>query len=362
MPQLTVVTPTFCEADNVPILFERLKAALAGLDWELVVADDDSPDRTADIVRALAQDDSRIRVLQRLHRRGLAGAVIEGMLASSAPILAVIDADLQHDESVLPGMVRELLEDEKLELVVGSRYIMGGGVGAMRTDRRLMSKFATGIGNLVSRTRINDPMSGFFAIRRSTFMSVARNLSDEGFKILLDIMASSHRPLAVGEVAYQFRARIFGESKLDSSVLWQYAELVLDKWVGRFVPVRMLKFGLVGLSGLIVHMTTLYSGFKLAGLSFMASQITAASLAMTWNYFFNNLFTFKDKRHTGWGLARGLVSFYLVCGVGLFANVGVASYVFRRNQVWWLAGACGIVVGMVWNYAVSARITWGERK
>ena len=362
MPQVTVVSPTYCEAENVPILFDRLKSALAGLDWELVIVDDDSPDGTADIARELAQNDNRIRVIQRLHRRGLAGAVVEGMLSSSAPILAVIDCDLQHDETVLPRMIQQLNDQPDLELVVGSRYTQGGGVGAWQQGRARMSRLATRLGKLVSKTEVQDPMSGFFALRRSTFMEVSRDLSDQGFKILLDILASSKKRLAAGEIAYEFRTRMHGDSKLDSSVLWQYFELLLDKSIGRYVPVRMIRFAAVGMSGVLVHMTTLYAGFELLKYSFLDSQIAAAIVAMTWNYFLNNIFTFKDQRQKGWRVLTGLVSFYIVCSVGAVANVGVSSYIFNRDTVWWLAGIAGILVGMVWNYAVSSRITWGSRK
>jgi dolichol-phosphate mannosyltransferase len=362
MSEVTVVTPTYCEAENLPVLFARLTAALAGIDWELIVVDDDSPDGTADVAREMAQRDPHLRVVQRLHRRGLAGAVVEGMLASSAPIIAVIDADLQHDEAALPRMIDVLRRRPDVQLVVGSRYAEGGGFGDWGMERQRGSRLATRLGNLVCRTEVKDPMSGFFAIRRSAFMEVAHDLSDQGFKILLDILASARGALNVAEVPYQFRSRQLGESKLDSSVIWQYVELLLDKSIGSIIPVRMVKFALVGGSGLVIHMTTLFSSFKLMNESFISSQITATLVAMTWNYFLNNMFTFKDRRQHGWSVLWGLLSFYLVCSVGAFANVGIASYVYHRDAVWWVAGIAGVLVGTVWNYAVSSKVTWGWRK
>jgi dolichol-phosphate mannosyltransferase len=264
-----------------------------------------------------------------------------------------------------------------LQLVVGTRYSDGGGRGGLDATRRKMSALATRLADFVSRTPVTDPMSGFFVLRREAFMKVAHNLSDQGFKILLDILASSRPPLKVGEVPYEFRNRAHGESKLDTAVAWQYVELLLDKSIGRVVPVRMVRFGVVGLSGVFVHMTTLFTGVKLLGQPFLYSQIIGIIITMTWNYFLNNAFTFKDKRLKGWRSLLGLLSFYLVCSVGAAANVGVASYVYlldRNGKLdgmgaailggdagWWIAGVAGLLVSMVWNYAVSANITWGQK-
>ncbi|MFZ1989683.1 MAG: glycosyltransferase family 2 protein [Alphaproteobacteria bacterium] len=363
MPQVSVVTPSYREAQNIPVLFERLKAALAGFDWELIVVDDDSPDGTAEVARKIAQSDKRMRVVQRLGRRGLSGAVIEGMLASSAPILAVIDSDLQHDEKILPQMIKKLETHPKTELVIGSRYAAGGGIGQFTSDRAAYSKFATRLGNMVTKTHVADPMSGFFAIKREAFMPVAHKLSNEGFKILFDILASSQRPLVIAEIPYEFGERVHGESKLDTAVAWQYVELLLDKLIGRYVPVRLIKFGLVGLSGVVVSLGTVLILFKMFGENFDLSQAIATFMGMTWNYFLNNLFTFKDRRLTGWGVLGGLLSFYAVCSVGALANVGAAGYFFHQEHwAWGVASISGILVGMVWNYAVSSRITWGQRR
>ncbi len=376
MPQVSVVSPAFCEKDNIPLLFEKLKAALQGWDWELIVVDDDSPDGTSEVARAIAQTDGRLRIIQRIRRRGLSGAVVEGMLASSAPLLAVIDADLQHDEAVLPKMLAELRDRSDVDVVIGTRYVEGGGAGGLDARRLKMSRFATRLAALVSHTPVSDPMSGFFALKREAFDRVAHKLSDQGFKILLDILASAHPPMKIAEVPFEFRNREHGESKLDTAVAVQYAELLLDKLIGRWVPVRMIKFAAVGTLGLFVHFATLFTAKNL-GQSFLWSQLAATFVAMTWNYYLNNLFTFRDQRLRGWRSLMGLFSFYLVCSIGAAANVGVASYVFLLNQDgrlegpaahilggdagWWIAGIAGVAVGMVWNYAVSSRVTWGRR-
>jgi dolichol-phosphate mannosyltransferase len=356
-PELTIVVPTFKEHDNIVPLLDRLDAVLAGIAWEAIFVDDDSPDGTANAVRAAARRDTRVRCIQRIGRRGLAGACIEGILASAAPFVAVMDADLQHDEAILPQML-EALRGESCDVVVGSRYVAGGGVGEWSAERRRASSLATRLAHLVTKTDIADPMSGFFMLRRTVFERVMRGLSTQGFKILLDILATAETPLRIKEVPYQFRPRVAGESKLDTLVAWEFAMLLADKLVGHVVPVRFLLFAFIGGLGVFVHMGTLAAGLKLGGLSFVAAQTTAAIVAMTVNFFLNNVFTYADRRLKGWRMLRGLVSFYVICSFGTAANVGVASYLFAEQQVWWVAAIAGIIVGSVWNYAVSSIFTW----
>jgi len=355
--QLTVVVPTFSERDNVPLLIDRLNIALRGIDWEVIFVDDDSPDGTAAYIRDIAQTHARVRCIRRVGRRGLSTACMEGILASSAPYVAVMDADLQHDERILPEML-DLLRQKHCDLAVGSRYIAGGGVGNFDSNRAKISAFATWLSRLICRVQIADPMSGFFMLRREAFDAAVGRMSGQGFKILLDLLASSPVPIRVQEVAYQFGTRRFGESKLDTLVAWQFVLLIADKLVGHIVPVRFAFFALVGGLGLFVHFAVLWSCFKVALLSFDYSQSLATIAAMTSNFFLNNVFTYSDMRLRGWRMLRGLLSFYCICAVGAVANVGIASYVFATNTRWWLAGLVGVMIGAVWNYAVSSVFTW----
>src|SRR6476469_5285311 len=217
IPRLSVVVPTFNERDNVTTLFRRLEATLSGIAWEVIFVDDNSPDGTWDVVRGLAQQDRRVRCIRRIGRRGLSGACIEGILASSAPYAAVMDADLQHDETQLSKMLA-LLQGGAAELVVGSRYIDGGSAASFDRQRAGASAFATEIARRVLRVSIADPMSGFFMIRRDRFEALAPQLSTQGFKILLDVVASAHGELKAIEIPYSFGSRLHGESKLDSMV------------------------------------------------------------------------------------------------------------------------------------------------
>jgi dolichol-phosphate mannosyltransferase len=359
-PQLSVIVPTFNERDNVTTLFRRLEVALAGVAFEVVFVDDNSPDSTWRVVRALAREDSRVRCIRRIGRRGLSGACIEGILASSAPCAAVIDADLQHDETQLPKMLK-LLQGGEYDLVVGSRYIEGGSADSFDRQRAGASALATEVARRVLRVKVADPMSGFFMIRRENFEQLAQKLSTQGFKILLDVVATARGQLRIKEIPYTFGSRLHGESKLDSMVALDFLGLVLAKLTNDIVSLRFLLFATVGSIGLIVHFVALYTALEAFDLPFPESQACAALSAMTSNFILNNFLTYRDQRLKGFAILRGLMLFYLVCSVGLLANVGVAFSVYDQEPIWWLAGAAGALMGVVWNYAMSGLFVWRKR-
>ena len=359
-PQLSVVVPTFNERDNVTTLYRRLETALTGIAWEVVFVDDNSPDGTWEVVRGLARQDSRVRCIRRIGRRGLSGACIEGILASSAPCAAVIDADLQHDETQLPKMLA-LLQTGQIDLVVGSRYIEGGSADSFNKQRAGASQLATEVAKRALRVEIADPMSGFFMIRRDRFEQLAPQLSTQGFKILLDLVATARGELRVQEIPYSFSSRLHGESKLDSMVALDFLGLVLAKLTHDVVSLRFLLFAMVGSIGVFVHFATLYIVLKGFDQPFAVAQGCGALLAMTSNFVLNNFLTYRDQRLKGFAILRGLLLFYLVCGVGLAANVGVAFSVYAQEPIWWLAGASGALMGVVWNYAMSGLFVWRKR-
>lgn len=357
--ELTVVVPTFNERTNVPLLVERLSRSLAGVAWEVVFVDDDSPDQTGDAVREIALRNSRVRVIERIGRRGLSSATVEGVLSSVAPYFAVMDADLQHDEAVLPEMLRRL-KAETLDVVVGSRYVSRRTSAGLDSRRQAISNFATRVSRLVLHADVSDPMSGFFVMTRAAFDESVHGLSQQGFKILLDLFASAPRPLRFAEVEAEFRPRLHGESKLDSMAAWEFGMLVLDKLIGRYVPVRFVLFAFVGGTGLFIHLTSLYV-LTGVGVVFAAAQTAAVFAAMTWNFFLNNLITYRDRQLRGRALISGLITFYAICAVGAVANIGVAEYVFYNRGIVWLAGIAGAVIGVVWNFTVSSYLTWRRR-
>ena len=360
-PELCVLVPCFNERANVAPLVTRLDAALQGIAWEAVFIDDDSPDGTAAEVRRIACRDTRIRCLRRIGRRGLASAVIEGALSTSAPVLAVIDGDLQHDETRLPEMLAEIRAGQT-DIVVASRFAAGGDTAGLAGAHRLaLSNLGISLATWMLGTRLTDPMSGYFMLPRSLFESLAPRLTGQGFKILLDILLSSPVRLRVTEVGARFGPRIAGESKLSPLVLLQFAALLLDQGLAGLVPLRFFAFALVGGFGLIVHLAVLTAATSF-GASFVISQTLATLVAMAANFQLNNVITYRDQRLRGGRLWRGLLLFMLVCGVGAAANIGIASALYAGGQAGRTpAGALGAVIGVVWNYAMSATLVWGRQ-
>ncbi|GAC1497946.1 MAG: glycosyltransferase family 2 protein [Steroidobacteraceae bacterium] len=358
-PELSIIVPTFNERENIAELIERLALCLTDCSWEVIVVDDDSPDGTADLVREHAAMDSRVRCLQRIGRRGLSSACVEGMLATTARFLAVIDADLQHDERLLPQML-DMLKQGDTDIVVGSRYAPGGDISDWDARRARMSRLAMRLSRVLVPSELTDPMSGFFMMRRSVLDGSAHRLSAIGFKILTDVFASFPRPLRFKELPYRFRVRRAGESKLDSVTAWDYVMLLLDKLIGRWVPVRFLAFTIVGASGVTVHLAVLTLLFHGLHQSFVASQGAATLCAMTFNFTVNNVLTYRDMRLLGVRWLRGWASFVLACSIGGIANLGVASTIYGFGRGWFPAAIAGISVGAVWNYAVTMMLTWGR--
>jgi dolichol-phosphate mannosyltransferase len=360
-PELSIIVPTFNERDNIAELIGRLVLCLGNGSWEVVFVDDDSPDGTAELVREYASTDSRIRCLQRIGRRGLSSACVEGMLSSTAPYLAVIDADLQHDERLLPQMLDELKECDT-DIVIGSRYAPGGDISDWDARRARMSRLAMRLSRVLVPAEVTDPMSGFFMMRRAVLEGSAHRLSAIGFKILTDVFASFPRPLRFKELPYRFRVRRAGESKLDSVSAWDYLMLLLDKLIGRWIPVRFLAFSIVGATGVAVHFAVLTLLFQGLHRSFIAGQAVALLCAMTFNFAVNNALTYRDRRLTGVRWLRGWISFVLACSIGGVANLGVASTIYGFGRGWFPAAIAGILVGAVWNYAVTLMLTWGRAR
>jgi dolichol-phosphate mannosyltransferase len=355
--ELSIIVPTFNERENIISVIEAVSEALPNVSWEIIFVDDNSSDGTASFVREIAQTDRRVRCLHRFGRRGLSSACVEGIMSTASPIIAVMDGDRQHDERVLWQMY-QTLNTSDADVVVGSRYVEGGGVSDWDRKRVAMSRFATRVSNWITGTSLSDPMSGFFMMRRDAFFASLPRLSSIGFKILLDIAASSDRVLKIVDVPYQFRARQHGVSKLDSMVLWEFFLLLLDKSIGRYVPVRFISFALIGGSGVLVHVFILTLMFKILNFSFVAAQITATFTAITTNFLLNNALTYREQRLKGIKLLFGWINFNIVCLIGAAANVGVARWMFTNNSMWLVSGLAGIAVGVVWNYAMSAIFTW----
>jgi dolichol-phosphate mannosyltransferase len=357
--ELAIVVPTFKERGNVVPLLAALDQCLQGIVHEVIFVDDDSPDGTAALVREIARTNPRVRVLQRVGRRGLASACLEGMMATPAPYVAVMDGDLQHDEAILPAMLGKI-RNEKLDLVVATRNAEGGGMGEFSKHRVWLSNMGRRLSQSVSRTNLSDPMSGFFMLDHRFLDEVVHSASGVGFKILLDLVASSRRPVRFGEVPYTFRKRIHGTSKLDILVGLEYLQLLLDKAVGDLIPPRFIIFSMVGAAGLVLSLGLLYLLLSFGNVQFLTAQAITTFVAMTANFFLNNNMTYRDRRLRGRRLWIGLVTFYAACFVGAVVNLRVAQFIKDAGSSSYFAAACGLSVGAVWNYAVTSIITWRQ--
>ena len=370
--RLGVVLPTYNERKNLRGMIDRLDAALAGIDFEVIVVDDNSPDGTSDEARAIAQDDPRVHVIQRIGRRGLSSAAIEGMCATAAPVVAVMDADHQHDPALLPGMLAAI-EGGEYDLSYGSRFAEGASTEEWgRPDRVKASGLANRIANKVTGIELTDPMSGYFMLRTEMLRADAHRLSGVGFKILLDILATVDTPLRIKEVPMNFAARAEGESKLDRTVVFEFLVGLYDKWLGRIIPTRFALFGTVGAMGAVVHFSILAIVLSLLGedyavsrypneTNFIIGQTAAAMVAMTFNFVLNNELTYADKRLRGWGPSlRGWAQFALTSSFGILTQIGVATALMRIGFHAYPAAAIGIVLASVWNFALSSKFVWGK--
>ncbi len=358
--ECAVIVPTLNEQGNISTLVAALDAALIGRSYEIIFVDDWSSDRTPDVIGAIAARRSDVRLIRRYGRRGLSTAVVEGALATLAPVIAVIDADMQHDERILPKMLQAVLSGAA-DVAIGSRYCAEGSVGDWSAQRAKGSRFATWLSHMVIKTPVTDPMSGFFVMRKDVLIAALPKLSNMGFKILLDVLASSPMLLKTAEFPYDFRNRHAGESKLDSSVAVDFVMMLLDKKIGRIISPRLFMFAAVGGMGLGVHLSVLRAMLAVPMVSFTVAQSFAVVCAIAFNFTLNNLLTYRDRRLRGAAMVWGLISFYAVCGLGAVANVGVGSFVFRNHSGWFVAGVAGAIVGSVWNFAASSFVTWRKR-
>ena len=358
MPKLSIVIPTFNEQDNVRAVYEAVAVALADQDWEIIFVDDASKDATTAEVMALSGDDIRVRLIRRIGRRGLSSACIEGMLASTSAFVAVMDADLQHDEKLLARMLERLEQNNSLDLVIGSRYCQSASMGSLANHRVKISQWATRFSQFFSRTEVSDPMSGFFMLRSSKLEEIAPRLSGIGFKVLLDILMSSKGNCITEELPYEMRSRHQGESKLDAKVAYDYFLMIADKTIGIYFPIRLLMFLMVGATGVLVQLFFVWLLHIVMAIGFVTATIIATAVAMTSNFILNNWFTHYDRRLTGGAMIKGYISFVLACSIGATINVFVADLSFENLNIWWMASLLGAVFGSIWNYTMSNILTW----
>jgi len=359
MIELSVIVPTYNEKSNIHKFIESLDVVLKDVSWEIIFVDDDSPDKTADEVRKIAQVNSKVRIIHRIDRHNLSSACIEGVMSSSSKYITVMDADMQHDEKIIPKMLNTI-KSENCNLVVGSRFIDGAyASGGLSNTRANGSKLAIWMSQFIIKPiQLNDTMSGFFMFERQLFAKYANSFSKDGFKILLDFVMCAKKEIKLKEIGYSMRARYSGDSKMDHRIVLNYLQLLIAHSIGKVLPVRFILYVLVGSSGLLLHLLNLFIFYKIFSFDFYTSLLIAAIISMTSNYLINNILTFRDRMLRGIQLLYGLFSFYIVCGIGAWGNITMASQLFEYDVPWMIAGLAGAMISSVWNYSVSSKLTW----
>jgi dolichol-phosphate mannosyltransferase len=372
-----VITPTFNEAQNVGPLIDLLEAALVDVDHEILVVDDDSPDRTWEVAEAIAERVPAVKVIRRFSSPGLSQAVLAGMEVARGEVLAVIDADMQHDETRLPAMVK-LITSGEADVVVGSRAAEGGSYGDWSKPRRFVSWVATMIAQVLLRVPVTDPMSGFFAISRETYRRLGPTINPQGFKILLEFVGRRNANLRIREVGFTFRNRTAGETKMSPSVIRSYLLAVFELRLGRQLKPQFVMYCLVGISGFVVNLAVfaLAEAFDLGAVDIGLDRKLRWSLilgivaSILWNFALHNTMTFYEHRFRGIDMIRGLLLFTVVSAIGILIHVAIFQFlestgwgtgVLRLRPARLLHDAIGMLVALFSNYFLNMNAVWRTR-
>ena len=358
MTQISVVVPTYNEADNMAAIYEGLATVLAEKSWELIVVDDDSPDGTADAVRRLAKQHDNVRCVQRTQERGLCSAVHWGVQAAHGDYIVVMDGDLQHDPALIPAMIEALGKGD--DIVSGSRFLASARAVGLSSDlRNSLSLWGNRLVNLFLGTRLTDPLTGFFATSRPLFLRSIPRMQADGFKVFFDLLYRN-RKATLKELAFDFRARQHGESKLQLYVFWLLMCDMISKLSGGLVPPRLVSFVGVGLIGSTVHFSLLYASLAL-GAVFWVAQTIATVTAMVFNFTINNILTYSTDRLRSGSFFKGLLLYSLIASFGIVANVSTAQLTHEHFKAHtFLAASVGIVIDVIWRFVVSNRLIWGR--
>jgi|ERR1035441_9569296 dolichol-phosphate mannosyltransferase len=362
---LSLILPTYNESKNIREMVSRLTRILDGAfagGYEIIVVDDDSPDRTWELAQSLTAEYPQLRVMRRQHERGLSTAVIRGWQASRGELLGVIDADLQHPPEITLNLGNEMARGA--DLAVASRHVEGGGVSDWSIVRRILSRAAQVIGLVVLPRvvgRVSDPMSGFFMVRRSAIQEI--ELNPLGYKILIEVLGRG-RIGWIGEVPYVFKERVQGESKVTRKVYIDYLRHLLRLRVSTLPIDRFVRFAVVGLSGVVVDMGVLFllSDPSTLGWGLTRSKLVAAELAIINNFIWNDAWTFGDIASHQRGLRQRLrrfAKFQLICLAGLVLNTVLLNLQFNllgMNR--YVANAVAIVIVTGWNFWLNFKLSW----
>jgi len=353
---LSVILPTYNEKENIILILDKIRKVLKDVSYQIIVVDDNSPDGTWEIAQHYAKKHSNIQVIRRLNMKGLSSAILEGFGSSNSKWMVVMDADLQHDEKILVDFVKAF--EDGFEIVVGSRKTAGGSIGEWNFLRRVISWVATRMAFFIIKNNVSDPMSGFFGIQKEIFENSIDKINPRGFKLLLELLA--HNPhVKTHEIGFTFNKRQYGKSKLSTNVIFDYLAALYDLSLGKYLPLRFIKYSIIGFIGLLVYQATIWIGLNLLQVSKYYSLALGIEAAILSNYFFNNFWTFKDYRHRSIHIISGLFSYHLISIAGVIINYSSSVLLIDRFAVnIYVASIIGAVLSTLWNYRMNFQITW----
>ncbi|TGL59014.1 glycosyltransferase [Leptospira sarikeiensis] len=379
-PKISVLLPSYNEAGNIEPCINNIIKILNDTSHEIIVIDDNSPDKTWQIVEQIHEKNPRVKLIRRMTEKGLSSAIITGMNSAEGEYFFVMDADMQHDENLLPVMIDHL--DKGSDVIVGTRYANGGSTGKWSFLRKFLSIVATSFAKFFLHISISDPMSGFFGIKREVYFKNGENINPRGFKILLEILGRNGNGLKVSELPFHFRNRLHGETKINNSIARSFLVAVLDLRFGKWVSSTFLLYSLVGLSGVLVNLLgfmffesigvgDLNTGIKFLPV-FPISVFFGIELSIISNFILNNYFTFYETRYEKWAAVRGFIIFSGVSALGMFVQLGVfqlMSYKIAPKfglgenfETRFFCEMISIFVAMFTNYFLNSNITWTVNK
>jgi dolichol-phosphate mannosyltransferase len=361
--ELSLIIPTYNESHNLPILIPsliRLLDATIPEAYELIVVDDNSPDLTWEVARKLTASYPQLKVMRREQEKGLSTAVIRGWQVARGQILGVIDADLQHPPEILLQLWQEI--QRGADLAVASRHIEGGGVSEWNLMRRFLSRGAQMLGLLILPevvSRLSDPMSGYFMVRRDTIAGTS--LNPIGYKILIEVVARG-RIRWIGEVGYIFRERLAGMSKVTWKQYLEYIKHLLKLRLDLLPIKRFVRFGISGFSGVFVDFGIFYLLRTILSLGLTRSTILSSEIAIINNFLWNDLWTFGDisRQQKGWHKRlKRLLKFNLICLSGLVLNVLLVNFLFNVLEInEYISKIIAIAAVTFWNFWFNLKLSW----
>lgn len=357
MSNFSIVIPTYNEKENILSLINEIQNELSTFAYELIIVDDNSPDKTAETVKKFVKGKNLKNVIciNRSWHKGLSSAVVEGMAASKSPLIIVMDGDGQHDPKDILQLIKTQ-QDHELDLVIGSRFFGDTSNTSLSKNRSFLSKLGIKITKLIIGEKYSDPLTGFFLIKREILESIQKEIYKDGFKILFDVLMLK-RNLHWSEIQINFRARNAGDSKLNLSTLAHLLGQIVENLSFRLIPSTFFVFSVIGSLGVIIHLLTLYI-FLSMGFAYILSNFLGSAFALTSNYFLNNYLTFNNLHKTWVSKALGLMKYSFFNSLSLVANIGVAAYLYFDDFSLAISTLLGITAGLLLNYFLSRNIVF----